>query len=58
MVENGLHDKKYLFNSISKSFVAFAVPRFQACPSKQSIDALRVTDPVLLLVWEKANNKA
>ena len=43
MVENGRHYKKYLFSLLLKSLVTRADAQFQACLSKQSIDALRFT---------------
>ena len=43
MVENGRHYKNYLFSLPLKSLVTRADAQFQACPSKQSIDALRFT---------------
>ena len=42
MVEKGRHYKTYLFSLLLKSLATRAEAQFQACPSKQSIYALRV----------------
>ena len=43
MVEKGRHYKTYLFCLLLKSLATRADAQFQACPSKQSIYALRET---------------